>query len=387
MAVVLLFASGLLLRTLANLATVDRGYQAPSVLTMLVDPVDSRHEGEAGLLQFYDALEQDLRSRPGVRSVGWATTLPMGQSYLGQAFFDIVGDPPMNESRRPAADYQIVSPAYFESVDLPIVSGRSFDDRDTAEAAPVCMVNEAFGRRYLRGRSPIGMRLAIRPAGAPQVPPFVREIVGVARQVKGRPDESEDHLQIYVPLAQNTVGDIFMLVRPVSGDAAALAPVVRATFAEVDREQLTSVRSVMTLEEVALDATARYRFRATLVLTFAALALLLAMIGVYAMLAYSVEQRLRDFGVRRALGATTGHVVRLVVSSAARTIAIGALIGLAVWMASGRLLATLLFGVQPWDLATFAAVAIVLALTAAVSIVGPAWRAIRIDPAVALRAE
>ena len=198
---------------------------------MLVDPVDSRYGGPAGLLRFYDALEQDIRTRPGVRSGGWATTLPMGQSYFGQSFVEIVGDPPLDESARPIADYQIASPSYFDTLDLPIVTGRAFDDRDRADSVPVCMVNEAFVRRYFRGRSPIGMRLAIRPAAAPQAKPFIREIVGVARQVKGRPDETEDLLQIYIPLAQNTVGDIFLFVRPESGDAAALAPAVRAAFA------------------------------------------------------------------------------------------------------------------------------------------------------------
>ncbi len=179
---------------------------------------------------------------------------------------------------------------------------------------------------------------------------------------------------------------MFMLVRPVSGTAHALAPSVRAAFAQVDKEQLVSVRSVTTLEDVAWEATARYRFRAVLVMAFAALALLLAMVGVFGNLAYSVEQRVREFGVRRALGATTSDVLHLVVGSGVRVIATGAVIGLALSMALGRLLATMLFSVQPLDAMTFASVVIVLALTAAVSIAGPAWRVTRIEPVVALRA-
>jgi putative ABC transport system permease protein len=386
-AVVLLFAAGLLLRTLANLDAVDRGYRAESVLTMLVDPIDQRYGSPAGLLRFYDAIEQDLRSRPGVRAAAWATTLPMGQSYFGQSFVEIAGDAPLEESARPIVDYQLVSQSYFDTLDLPIVTGRAFDERDRAETVPVCMVNEAFARRFFQGRSPIGMRLAIRPTAFPQAKPFIREIVGVARQVKGRPDETDDFLQIYVPLAQNTVGDIFLLVRPESGDAAALAPAVRATFARLDSDQLTSVRNVMTLEDVASDATARHRFRAVLVLTFAGLSLGLAMVGLFGVIAYSVEQRVRDFGVRRALGATTRDVLGVVMSGAAPMIAIGAAIGLALSLAAGRLLASLLFGVRPLDVATFTAVALVLAVTAAAAVVGPAWRAARVDPAVALRAD
>ena len=155
-AVVLLFAAGLLLRTLANLNAVDRGYRAESVLTMLVDPVDSRYGGPAGLLRFYDAIEQDLRSRPGVRAAAWATTLPMGQSYLGQSFVEVIGDAPLEESARPIVDYQIASPSYFDTLDLPIVGGRAFDERDRADTVPVCLVNEAFVRSFFRADPRLG---------------------------------------------------------------------------------------------------------------------------------------------------------------------------------------------------------------------------------------
>ncbi len=181
--------------------------------------------------------------------------------------------------------------------------------------------------------------------------------------------------------------DIYMVVRPASGPAEALAPGVRAAIGRVDKEQLVSVRDVMTLDDVAREATARHRFRAVLVAAFAALALLLAMIGVFGILAYSVQQRVRDFAVRRALGATSGDVLRLVVGSAVRVIAAGAVIGLVLAIALSRLVATLLFGVEPLDPITFAAVAVTLALTAAAAVAAPAWRATRIDPASALRSQ
>jgi putative ABC transport system permease protein len=386
-AVVLLFGAGLLLRTLMAVENVDRGYRAEGVLTMTVDPLDARYPTAASLLQFFEAVEREVMVLPGVRSVAWASTLPLGPSYAGRSFFEIAGAPPADESQRPTADYQIVSPSYFRTLDLPVVAGRGFNDRDTPGSVLVCIVNEAFVRGHLQGRSPIGVRVAVRPTASAQTPPVVREIVGVARQVKGRPDETEDLVQIYVPMAQNLVGDIYLVVRPASGRAEGLAPSVRAAIARVDKERLVSVRDVMTLEDVAWEATARHRFRAVLVMTFAGLALLLAMVGVFGILAYSVQQRVRDFGVRRALGATTSDVLRLVVGSAARVIATGAVIGLALSPVLGRLLATMLFGVQPLDPMTFASVTIVLAFTAAVSIAGPAWRATRIDPAVALRGE
>ncbi len=233
-AVVLLFAAGLLLRTLLNVERVDHGYRAESVLTMLVDALDARHDGEAGLLRFYDAIAGEILKHPGVRDVAWATTLPMGRSYQGSLFFEIVGVPPFNEGTRPLADAQIVSSTYFRTLDLPVVLGRSFDERDHDDTVSVCMVNEAIARGYFRGRSPLGARLAIRPAAAPQADPIVLQIVGVVRQVKGRPDEPEDFLQIYVPLTQRTPGDIFLFVRPDSGNADVLARPVQAAIWQVD---------------------------------------------------------------------------------------------------------------------------------------------------------
>ncbi|MPZ21530.1 MAG: FtsX-like permease family protein [Luteitalea sp.] len=386
-AVALLVGAGLLLRTLMAVASVERGYRAETALTMLVDPLGSRYPTGAALLQFFDAVEREIMMLPGVRSVAWTGGLPLGTSLGGRSFFEIVGDPPVDRSERPTADYQIVSHTYFQTLDLPVVAGRAFNDRDTSDSTPVCIVNEAFVRGYLRRGSPIGRRVAIREADFDQAPSVEREIVGVARQVKGRPDETEDLVQIYVPMAQNVVDDIYLVVRPASGRAEALAPSVRAAIARVDKEQLVSVRDVTTLENVAWEATSRHRFRAVMVITFAALALLLAMVGVFGVLAYSVQQRLRDFGVRRALGATTGDVFRLVVWRAARLIAAGTVIGLVLSVALGRLLATMLFGVQPLDPITFASVTIVLTVTAAVAIATPAWRAAHVDPAVALRSQ
>jgi putative ABC transport system permease protein len=384
-AVVLLFGAGLLLRTLIAVQTVDRGYRADRVLTMMVDPLGARYPTAASLLGFFDAVEQEIQALPGVRSVAWTSTLPLGPAEEGQASFEIVGDPPVDASQRPAADYQIVSPAYFQTLDLPVVTGRSFNEFDTGSSVPVCIVSEAFVRAHLQGRSPIGVRVALRSDASDRTPPVVREIVGVARQVKGRPDETKDLAQLYVPMAQDAVDDIYLVVQPASGRAEGLAASVRAAIGRIDKEQLVSVRSVMTLEDVAWEATERHRFRAVMVMTFAALALLLAMVGVFGILAYSIQQRTRDIAVRRALGATTGDVLRLVVGSAVPVVAAGAAIGLIVSAMVGRLLTTMLFGVPPLDPATFAAVAIVLVVTAAVAVAAPAWHATRIDPVVALR--
>jgi len=377
----------LLLRTLVAVEHVDRGYRADRVLTMIVDPLGSQYPTPAALTQFFDSVEHEIRTVPGVANVAWASALPLGLEDPRSYSFEVVGDPQIPENARPAADFQIVSAPYFQTLDLPIVAGRGFNDRDTRQAPPVCIVNEAFVRGYLHGRSPIGVRVSLRPASPGPAPTMVREIVGVARQVKRRPDETEDFVQIYVPMTQLITDDLYVLVRPASGRAEALGPAVRAAIARVDKDQLVSVREIRTLDDVVWEATGRHRFRAIMVVTFAALALLLAMVGVFGMLAYSVQQRLRDFGVRRALGASTNDVMRLVFGSSARLVGAGALIGLALSLMIGRLLATMLFGVNALDPLTFASVTAVVALTALVSIAGPAWRAARIDPAEALRTQ
>jgi putative ABC transport system permease protein len=386
-AVLLLFGAGLLLRTLMAVENVERGFRADRVLTMMVDPLGARYPTPQSLAQFFEAVEQEIMALPGVGSVAWTTTLPMARDEPDRFAFEIVGDPPVDERRRPEADRQIVSPAYFKTLDLPLVSGRSFDERDRLDSGLVCIVNEAFARGHFRGRSPIGQRLALRPASSLKAQPVVREIVGVARQVKGRPDETADLVQFYVPMAQNLQDDIYLLVRPASGGADALAPSVRAAIGRVDKEQLVSVRDVMTLEDVTWEATARHRFRAVMVATFAGLALLLAMVGVFGLLAYTIQQRVRDVALRRALGASTSDVLRLVAGSAIRVIAIGGMAGLGLAVVLSRFLHSVLFGVQPLDAMTLAFVVTVLSATAVAAIAAPAWRATRIDPAVALRSE
>ena len=386
-AVLLLFGAGLLLRTLLAVEKVDRGYRADQVLTMLVDPLGSKYPTAESLLQFLADVEGQVKAVPGVRNAAWTSALPLGASGFDRVSFEVAGEPPADPGKRPQTDYQFISPGYFEALDLPLLSGRNFDDRDRKDSSPVCIVGEAFVRGYLGGRSPIGVKVSLRPPDRPDAKPDVREIIGVARQVKGSPNEIEDRLQLYVPIAQDASDDVYLMVRPASGPASALTASVRAAIGRVDKEQLVSVREIQTLEDIDWAATSRQRFRAVLVITFAGLALLLAMVGVFGILTYTVQQRTRDFGVRRALGATTGDVVGLVVGDAARTIGISAAAGLGLAAALGGLIKNMLFGVTPLDPMTFGSVAALVFIGALVSAAWPAWRATRIDPAIALRGE
>jgi putative ABC transport system permease protein len=387
-AVLLLFGAGLLLRTLMAVESFDRGFGADNVLTMLVDPLGSNLPTPEKLQQFFDQVEAEVRAVPAVQDVGWSTAVPLGDSMYGESPFtyEIVGDAPVEEGRRPATSYQVASPSYFSTVDLPVIAGRGFDARDTHDAPRVCIVNEAFARS-LGGRNPIGLQVSFKAADSANAKPRVAEIVGVAKQVKYRPDEAKEFVELYVPLAQDPIDDMILLVRAKSGNASALAPAVRAAIGRIDRDQTVGVASVITLADIERAATGRQRFRAVMVSAFAGLAVVLAMVGVFGILAYSVQQRMRDFGVRRALGATTRDVVRLVVGDAVRVVATGAVTGLILSALLGRLLVSMLFGVRPLDATTFALVTVVLAVTAAVSIAGPAWRAVRIDPAAVLRSK
>jgi putative ABC transport system permease protein len=213
----------------------------------------------------------------------------------------------------------------------------------------------------------------------------VREIVGVVADIREEAAERDGRPQAYVPLAQAPWYGGTLYVRPSEGSAAALAPAVRAAVARVDKER--PVSHLQTLAELGATATSRWRFRALLVATFAGLALLLAVIGVFGVLTYTVEQRTREFGVRIALGATAGSVLRIVFAGAGRMVITGAVVGLALAAASARTITTFLFGVEPLDPVAFAAAALVLMVTAAIAVASPALRAARVDPVVAFRTE
>jgi putative ABC transport system permease protein len=388
-AVLLLCGAGLLLRTLLAVENVDAGYRADNVLTMRANleyglPT-SRFPNEDALRRFFDAIENEVQTIPGVRSVAWTSTLPLEGSSFGGSPFEIVGDETPPTTNRPMVDYQIVSPSYLRTLDIPIVAGRGFDERDTRDSVPVCLVSEAFVRRYMRGRNPLGMRVAVRPMRLGPEQPIVRAIVGVVGQVKSRPTETDDISQLYVPVAQNAFSFAALVVRPRSGPAEALAPAVRAAAARVD--PTVAFGAVRTMDQVAREATARPRFRAVMVMTFAALALLLAMVGVFGVLSYDVQQRIREFGIRIALGATASSILRMVLGSAARVLAAGTLIGLVLAALLAQSIATFLFGVKPFDPLTFTGVVVVLGITAAVASLIPAHRASRVDPVVAFRNE
>jgi putative ABC transport system permease protein len=378
----LLCGAGLLLRTLAAYGSVDAGHRTDALLTVFPS-IDyglptSMFGSEAQLRQFLEGVETEVRSIPAVENAGWTLSLPLGG--FNPVPLEVVGE--QSERTRASAQRQIVSPGYFATLGVSLVDGRGFSERDGAESPPVCIVSESFARQHLGGRNPIGMRLAVPQLSVGPRQSIIREIVGVAADVRLTFDESAESRAVYVPVAQNPWSFLTLLVEPRAGPPEAVLPDVRAAAARIDRRVPIAAR---TLEDYLQLITARPRFRAVMVSTFAGLSLALAMVGVFGVLAYSVQQRRREFGVRIALGASTATVLRLVLGGAGRLIGSGTLLGLVLAAVFAQSMSTFLFGVRPLDPLTFAGVILVLGATAALASAIPAVRASQVDPVVAFR--
>ena len=316
-------------------------------------------------------------------SASFGGSLPLDGWDIGQAF-SVVGDPAVDAAHLPGAHYQITGSRFFETLGIPIMRGRAFGPADTATAPPVCIVSEGFVRRYAQGRDPLQLQVsvdAMTPAGPK---PVTRQIVGVAHAVKESPSDDGNAVQIYVPLQQNAWFWSSLTVRT-AGSPATMINSVKAAVARVDKNQ--AVGQVRTMNEVAAEATAQPRFRAELVSVFAVLALLVATVGVAGVLAFSVQQRTRELGLRMALGARQVDIVRLVLGDGLRIAGVGLIVGLAGAFALTRFLETLLFGVTPLDATTFVSVAGVLGVAGLAASAAPALRAAQADPAVTLRSE
>jgi predicted permease len=383
-AVLLLSGAGLLVRTLVAMNTVDRGFHADHVLTASMVLPFARYADVDRMRTFYESAEREITAVPGVTAAAFGGGLPLDGFHIGQPFH-VVGDPPVERSRLRAAQYQIVSANYFRVLGIDIVRGRPFDRRDTAGGAAVCIVNEEFVRRYANGREPIGLRVTVPTMELRGPAKYLdREIVGVIRQVAENAGETQRALEIYVPITQNPWFSAALAVQT-SGDPMSVLPAVKAALARVDKDLPLS--RVRTMEDVAAESTSQPRFRAELVGVFAVLALVLASVGLFGVLAFSVSQRGREFGIRVVLGARTGDVLRLVLGGALKMTAAGVAIGLVAAAGLTRLLATLLFAVTPVDPIAFSSAAGLLAAAALVACAAPAWRATRVDPAVTLRQE
>jgi putative ABC transport system permease protein len=381
-ATLLVAGAGLLLRTLVSVDHVDPGCRTDHLITMYVSLPNSRYPRPSDALRFYQAAERELMATPGVLSVGMSNVLPTEGWDIGQGV-EIIGQQQVDPAHAPTAHYLMVNSGYFRTFGIPILRGRAFEDHDLASAEPVCIINQEFARLHFPSGDALGALISVTamdPAGPARL---VRRVVGVSAQIKvDGLAEKENLVEVYVPQAQNAWFWSAIAVRTES-DPRTFARTVRAAIARVDSQE--AVTQVRTMEEVVAETVAPTRFRALLTGAFAVGALALAAIGIFGVLAFSVTQRTREFGIRSALGARSADLRQMVVREALRIASVGIAIGLIAAAVLTRSLASLLFGVKPLDAITFVSAAVLLGLAAVAASAIPAWRAARVDPAVALR--
>ncbi len=380
---VLLIGAGLLLKSFVRLERVDPGFRPQNVLTMKINLPKAKYSMPQSSVGFYQKVLERVRSLPGVQAAGIVTFLPL-QDWGFNGDFAIVGRPPFPPNQQPIAEYRETSADYFRALSIPLIKGRYFTEQDAAGSPRAVIINEAMARRFFQDQDPIGQRLQF---DSPDSVPIVGVVGNVKQATLARPAV----LEIYVPYAQspwlafNSLLGMSLVVRA-SDDPGALTAAVRHEIRAVDLEQ--PVYRVKTMEQVIADSVSPRRFEMLLLGAFAGLAMVLATIGIYGVMFYSVRQRTQEIGIRMALGARQWDVLRMVVGEGAVLALTGVGIGVAAAFGLTRLLSSFLFGVGATDPATFAAALSVLliAVALAASFI-PARRATKVDPMLALRHE
>ncbi|HKW00476.1 MAG TPA: ABC transporter permease [Vicinamibacterales bacterium] len=395
-AAVLLVGAGLVLKSLDRLMSIELGFDPTQVVTMRLSLPNAAYPTPEAWIQFHVALLDRLQGTPGVEALGLNSAVPL-EGGGSESPIIKEGDPMPTADHPPAmCTFQATGGDYFKAMGIAVIAGRAFDNRDTTTSPPVAILDESAVAKVFSGQNPVGRRIAFEftehqgPASMTAERSLWREVVGVVRHVKhygliGEPP----YVQVYAPLTQLPVWNrerrpaMALLARTANADT--LVPTLRRAVTALDPR--LPVYGVQTVSEYVEQQTEQPRMSATLLGGFAILALVLAAIGVYGVLSYIVTQRTREIGVRLALGASRGEIVRQIVGQALALAAIGLAVGLAGAVALTRVLRTMLFEVSPTDIGTFATVAVVLGVIAVAAGLIPAKRASRVDPLVALRSE
>jgi putative ABC transport system permease protein len=388
LAMVLLVGAGLLIRTFAALHHVDPGFDAHNVLTMETALTGTRFDHTAAIDDVTRQVLERIQAIPGVESAAASSYLPL-DSGLGLGFI-IEGRPLTNGPAHGGAAWNYVTPRFFDVFRIPIVAGRAFTERDNAAGPPVVVINQAMAKRFWKNENPIGQRLIIGSGMGPNFAQAPRLIIGIVGDARDGGLNSDPGPATFVPLSQvrdsymeldNTFMPLRWLVRTRVAPFSLNAPIQRA-FQDAADLPIAHVRS---MDQIVAQSTAGNQFNTLLLGIFAFFAILLASIGLYGLMAYSVEQRTLEFGIRLALGADFPLLRNMIVRQAMTLALIGIGIGLAAAYGLTRLMASLLFDVKPNDPVIFAAVAVLLGAIASLASYIPARRALRIDPVVALR--
>jgi putative ABC transport system permease protein len=378
-ALVLLVCTGLMIRSFQHITSVDPGFDPNGMLTVRVQLPPARY-ARAQTVAFYDALRERAGTLPGVQAVGLANVLPIdgGGPYLT---FQEQGAPPAPDGNEPDANVRVVDPGYFQTMRIAVREGRSFTERDTLDAPHVAVINETMARKYWPGQDPIGKRIAYTVIDGNA---DWREIVGIAADVKHNGLDLPEDPAVYAPYTQAPNNNMALVFRT-SGDPAQLTNGLRGEVKALDPN--LPVYSVRTMDTILSGSLGLRRFGMLLLGLFGALALVLAAVGIYAVLSYSVTQRTHEVGIRMALGALDRDVRRMIVRQG-MVLALGGLaVGAVVAFLITRLLSTLLFEVSTADPLAYTGAAVLLAAVALFACYLPARRATKVDPMVALRYE
>lgn len=377
LALVVLVGAGLLMRGFERLRAIDPGFRPASLLNMRIPLGGGRNNAPERRVAFFQQLTDKIATLPGVLSVGAVSALPLTGFGNGSLFW-IEGRPAPPPERRPLAVTRGATPAYFRTMGIPLLQGRDFDARDTADAAPVAIIDEALARRFWPQGGAVGARLTSDANDK------VEEIVGVVGKVKPDRLEGDDAPTIYMPYSQKRDQTMIVVARTANSPLSLASAAARSVH-DLDPEQ--PVADVRTMDQIVDDAVAGARFNTMILDIFAAIAFLLAAVGIYGVVSYDVTARTNEIGVRVALGADERDVLKLVVGQGARLAALGIAIGLAAAYELTSLMKSMLFGVNPRDFYTFAAVAALLAGVAIGASYIPSRRAAALDPVGALRHE
>jgi putative ABC transport system permease protein len=378
LSLVLLVGAGLLLRSFARLQSVNPGFQAENVLSMQISLGGQKYRESASVVQFYQRAVERIQQTPGVTAVGAISWLPL--SGRGSATDFRPGDRPAPKlGEEPVADVRMVTPDLFRAMGIPLLRGRPFGEQDTASAPAVVIVNDAVAKQYWPNEEPIGKRIIM--AWGKEIN---AEIVGVVGDVHLTALDQTPRATLYWPHTQLSNSFMSLMIRSTQ-DPASLTSAVKSQIAALDPEQ--PIAKVQRMRDVTAESVRQPRFTTLLLGSFAGLALLLAAVGIYGVIAYSVAQRTHEIGIRMALGATRDNVLRMVLRRAITLTLVGVLCGLAAAAGLSRFLRGLLFEVSTLDSLTFAAVAVCVAAVSLAACWIPARRATRVDPIVALRYE
>jgi len=381
LSLLLLVGAGLMVRSFQALRRVNPGFESHGVLTMTAAISRAKFSRVSEQIGFFERVLDRVRTLPGVLAAGVIDDIPLGGDGSHQPI-SVEGRPVVPMSEQPEVDVRVISAGYIDALRIPLVRGRDFNDTDVAGRTATILISESLRKQFWPEEDPIGKHITLTFA-----PGLAREVVGVVGDVKSDGlDQTRSPATLYVPFGQLTTGSFPMtLVVRASSDPSSLVSAVSHSVHEVDAT--VPVRDVLTMDDLVENSLSEQRLTLYLLGAFAFLALLLAALGIYSVLSYSVKRRLPEIGIRFALGASLPDVLRMIVFEGMRPTLLGLLIGVAGALALARVMSSLIYGVSPTDVLTFLSVSVVLASIALLASIIPARRAAKVDPIVALRYE